>query len=277
MNNILKAHAMTSRQKKPRGKKSAPQKKVKPLRGYPKTKPFATIDAVKSYLDGDKVTCLLCGREYVALGGHITTKHDMTSDDYRELFGIPYSYGLAGKAFREEGKRRIRRLRKEGRVPPQPSLKTMKKMWQARENRRSVTAATQQENRQKLLRFFGKERTWQKADYEEFLRRVMKGRTISEVGKDKDMPHRETFLVHLQSNPALKKKYDAYWKKQPFALQSRAGKLDDRYFQTLVRLRSSGLTWKEVATKMHVKDATVRNMWYLLKRSGRLKEYLKKV
>lgn len=223
------------------------------------------------------MTCLLCGREYTALGGHITTKHEMTSDDYRELFGIPYSYGLAGKPFRENVSRRTKLLRKEGRVPPQPSLKTMKKMWQARKNRRPFTTATRQESRQKLLKFFDKERKWQKGDYEEFLRRVMTGRTASEVGEDKDMPTRATFLIYLQQNPVMKKKYDAYWKKQSFALQSSAGKLDDRYFQTLVRLRERSLTWKEVAAKMKVKESTVRNMWYLLKRSGRLKKYLKKV
>lgn len=268
---------MTSRQKKPRSKKPDPQGKVKPLQGYPKSKPFATIDEIKAYLDGDKVTCLLCGREYTALGGHITTKHDMTSDDYRELFGIPYSYGLAGKPFRENVGKRIKRLRKEGRVPPQPSLKTMKKMWQARKNRRPLTVATRQESRQKLLQFFGKKKTWQKADYEEFLRRVMAGRTASEVGEDKDMPTRATFLIHLQNNPALKKKYETYWKKQSFALQSHANKLDERYHQTLVRLRKSGLTWKKVAAKMKVTESKVRNMWYLLKRSGRLRKYLKKV
>jgi hypothetical protein len=268
---------MKTGQKKPRVQKELSQGRVKPLRGYPKTQPFATIEDVKSYLDGDKVTCLLCGREYVALGGHITAMHDMTGDDYRERFGIPYKYGLASKPFRENSKRRIRRLRKEGRMLPQPSLTTMKKMWKARKHRRPLTPATLQENRQKLLKFFGKDSTWQKEDYEEFLRRVMTGRTASEVGKDKDMPSHYAFLSHLRNNAAAKKKYDAYWKRQPFAAQSRAGKLDDRYYQTLVRLRNSGLTWREVAAKMKVKEAAARNMWYALKRSGRLKKYLKKV
>lgn len=109
------------------------------------------------------------------------------------------------------------------------------------------------------------------------MRRVMTGRTASEVGEDKDMPTRATFLIHLQNNPALKKKYDSYWKKQSFAAQSRANKLDDRYFQTLVRLRERGLTWKKVADKMQVTESNVRNMWYQLKRSGRLKKYLKKI
>jgi|GEM_PF-2038176 len=268
---------MTTRQKKPRSKKPAPQDKVKPLRGYPKTKSFATIDEIKAYLDGDKVTCLLCGREYVSLGNHIRFKHEMTIDDYRESFGIPYGYGLAAKPFREQGTRRMQRMRKKGIVPYQPSPETIHKMQKGRQHRRALTTATRNASGQQILNYLGRGKTWQKADYEEFFRRVKTGRTPMEVGQDKDMPSRNAFMRYMQAHPSMRKQYDAAWEKQPFVIQSRANKIGERYRKTLVKLRCRGLTWEEIGKRMQVPGGTLSSLWHIMKRSGRLKKYLNKI
>ena len=43
----------------------------KPLRGYPIEIPFSNMDDVREYTSGERVVCLLCGREFKKLGAHI--------------------------------------------------------------------------------------------------------------------------------------------------------------------------------------------------------------
>lgn len=65
--------------------------------GYPKTEKFKTEDEIEEYLSGDRITCLLCGKLYVQLGGYHTVRiHNMTAYDYKEMFGIPQKYALTG-------------------------------------------------------------------------------------------------------------------------------------------------------------------------------------
>lgn len=257
-----------------KNKNAALMRGVKPLRGYPKSEAFTEIKNVLAYLDGEKVACLLCGRQYAALGGHITRVHEMTSDDYRERFGIPYKYGLASKKFRENASRRLKKMRKDGVVPYQPTRATMEKMWEARRNRRPLTAATQQQNRDKLRSHHGNRKEWHKPDYEEFYNRVKAGRSPGEVGKDSDLPTRTAFLRYLKRDSALEKKYNALPEILPFHEQIRIRKTGERYRRTLVQLRLGGNTWPQVAEIMRVKESHVRTMWYYMKRRKELKKYL---
>lgn len=62
--------------------------------GYPITTPFATVEDVRHYLSGDKIVCLLCGQSYRRIGTHLLSIHQVTPDQYREMYNIPWTYGL---------------------------------------------------------------------------------------------------------------------------------------------------------------------------------------
>jgi len=70
------------------------QKRREVLPGYPVERKFESLKEVKQYLEGDKIACLLCGRLFANLGCHVVKMHDMSCDEYRELYGIPYTFGL---------------------------------------------------------------------------------------------------------------------------------------------------------------------------------------
>lgn len=249
--------------------------RLKPLLGYPVKKPFTAIDDIEAYLDGETVLCLLCGRQYTALGGHLGAVHQLSSDDYKIRFGIPLRYGLASKPFRQASARRMKRQKREGNLPVKPSKATIQKMLKARLNRRPVSEATRRQSREKLRRIHGRERLWQPEDFYEFFRRIKSGRTVLEVENDKDMPTRHALLLYLKKDAVLKDRYKKVWETLPFAVQVRANKTGERYRRTLVRLRAAGKTWKQVAQAMGVKPSSVCNMWHILKRSGKLKKYLR--
>lgn len=71
------------------------------LDGFPIDRPFESIKEVREYLSGDKIVCLLCGRSFRTLGLHLRKIHDMTPDEYRERYNIPWTYGLACAENRE--------------------------------------------------------------------------------------------------------------------------------------------------------------------------------
>ena len=67
----------------------------------PMTPPvFRTRKEIERYFGGKTIKCLICGRRFQRLGFHLATKHDMSADDYRGRFGLPWSRGLTSAASR---------------------------------------------------------------------------------------------------------------------------------------------------------------------------------
>lgn len=69
--------------------------------GYPRLTKFTSPQEVYEYLGQDEIDCLLCGRRFGSLAAHLSRIHRMTSDDYRERYGLPYRKGLTSKGFTE--------------------------------------------------------------------------------------------------------------------------------------------------------------------------------
>jgi hypothetical protein len=62
--------------------------------GFPiSPRPF-TADEVDAYFSGDTITCLLCGRGLRRLASHLPAIHQVSEDDYRKMYGLPWSRGL---------------------------------------------------------------------------------------------------------------------------------------------------------------------------------------
>lgn len=57
---------------------------------------FTTKKQIDAYFNDDKIECLLCGKRFKALGVHLSRKHEITGDEYKTRFGLPYGIGLAG-------------------------------------------------------------------------------------------------------------------------------------------------------------------------------------
>jgi len=214
------------------------------LPGYPWEGKFQTKDEVRAYLDHTKVTCLLCGRKYIQLANHIARAHDVCRDDYKERYGIPWSYGLAGKEFREFNRELGKRLSNEG-IIPRPSRESIAKMLEASG---------------KVLRR-DEEPAWNKykpEDYEEYLRRIASCRTVTDVGNDKDMPDRVLFYRYIKANPEFREKFIATLDALPYPFQAQIGKTGKSFQRDVVHLRQQGLTWIEIGQRLGVHKYTVQ-------------------
>jgi hypothetical protein len=231
---------------------------------------FSTMKELGGYFKGDRLTCLLCGKRCVQLVAHILPAHGLSADDYREMFGIPWTYGLAGKSFRQRSSRRMKALRRIGKLPPAPSPRHIRKMLEARRRRRPPAQAVRDDSLRKLLKLHGRKQKWARQDFEEFLRRVALGRTPAEVGSDKDMPGAKWFHHHLKENAALAGRFRKVWDNLPYAVQVRAAKLGEKFQRDVIRLRRRDLTWGEVASALGVSADAARSTWHRLKKRGAL-------
>jgi predicted transcriptional regulator len=79
-------------------------------------KMFETRAEVDAYLANDKLQCLICGKRYAFLGGHIRQAHNISADGYRAKYNLPLSAPLAGIQYRAAHRDKINRIRGEGKL-----------------------------------------------------------------------------------------------------------------------------------------------------------------
>ena len=71
-----------------------PESRRRVLPGYPKNFVFKSYDEYKQYFVGDRIICLLCGKEYRALGNHLRISHETDIEDYKKKYGILWTKSL---------------------------------------------------------------------------------------------------------------------------------------------------------------------------------------
>jgi len=61
----------------------------------------APVISKKKAFGKKRITCLICGKEFITLKRHLGTAHEMTPKEYRTKFDIPASTTLAAKDYVE--------------------------------------------------------------------------------------------------------------------------------------------------------------------------------
>ena len=238
-----------------------------PLPGYPVKKPFQTMEELETYFAQDGLPCLLCGRTYLALHLHLNKTHEMALDDYRARYGIPWTRGLVAKSLGDTFSANMKQRHQDGLIRPSPLEHLAFLQAAAKERRPSVRAVITRQTRE-ALQVYGRTEPLGPKDFEEFLRRIKTGRTITEVCQDSDMPSRRTFEKYRQHHPAFQKQLDAVWERLPFAVQLRGLRTGERFRRTVVDLRLKNLSWRQIGRMMNVSPKTVQATWFRLKRQG---------
>ena len=239
--------------------------------GFPWRGKFSKVEELKEYLDHDRLTCLLCGRNYINLGLHISAAHKISMDEYREQFGIPWTYGLAGKTFRARASKNVKDMRKSGKWASAPTKEHLEKLLAAGKTKRAPVAAFRNDSRRKILELHGRSEKWGAQELEEFLRRIASGRTPMEVACDKDMPGRKVFYQYLKNDTKFAKKFRKIWDGLPYEVHVRASKLGRKFQRDVIRLRRLDMTWPEIAATLGVSVHAARTTWHKLKQRGELK------
>lgn len=112
-----------------------------PLPGFPVKSKFSSLAAIHEYLHGDRIACLICGRSYKGLLGHIP-KHGISADDYKERFGLPFRTGLTSSGTKDKNK--ANGLKHVSRMSSMRTPESIAAMRAAARTQRTSTAKTLQ-------------------------------------------------------------------------------------------------------------------------------------
>ena len=229
--------------------------------GYPWNGKFTTNEDLEAYFSGDRIICLECGRYFRKLGGqHLERLHNMSPDDYRAKYGIPWRQGLVSAGSSAAYSNAVtERLKDEG------NLQRLREIAAAA---RPLTKTSKQRERVKATKAMMVERItgkqvgaiWGKDHAEEILRRVASGRTLQDVLKDADMPKNSWWHTWGRQHPEYKSRLAEIVEAQPFPLQSRAEALGARFRAEIARLRAEGLSDKRIAERLGVTAMAVNRM-----------------
>lgn len=85
------------------------------LDGFPKVFEFQTRGQVDAYLGDKKIQCLLCGHKFRLLEPHLSKVHEISGDQYREMYALPYKRGLCCAGFSESRSENSKRMVAENR------------------------------------------------------------------------------------------------------------------------------------------------------------------
>jgi predicted transcriptional regulator len=55
--------------------------------------------SIKRSVQDDKITCLICGKPQKMLKRHLATRHELTPDEYRRMFGLNDDYPMVAPAY----------------------------------------------------------------------------------------------------------------------------------------------------------------------------------
>ena len=70
-------------------------RKQSALPGFPLKGRFITKNEIDEYYSNPEgIQCLLCGRIYKTLNGHLQIIHDISHEEYRARYGLPWRRGL---------------------------------------------------------------------------------------------------------------------------------------------------------------------------------------
>lgn len=216
--------------------------------GYPWDGKFTTNEELEAYFSGDRIICLQCGRYFRKIGGaHLERLHNMTPDDYRAKYSIPWRKGLVSDESAGAYSAAVKT-----RLQDEEKLQRLREIASAA---RPLIDASKQRKRVKatmammIERIAGKQvgAIWGKDDAEEILRRVATGRTLQDVFEDEGLPKQSWWHFWCRQNPEYRTRLAEIIEAQPFHLQSRADALGARFRAEIARLRTDGLSDKRIA------------------------------
>ncbi len=221
-------------------------KKRRVLQGFPWEGKFETKEEVDAYLCGDKIQCLLCGKWFIRLAGaHLIQRHNLTSDDYKERYGIPWGRGLIGESLREEKSIRSKKLLAKKKIGP------LLKGWVDRDKRKKG-------QRRPPACIMNDLTKWRKEDYEAILERMMtEQRTLCDVCGDPDLPGSCLFSVYAKKHAELKEKVRRIYYTFPYSMQFKVRIVSPNFQKDCRRLRASGMMIKSIAKSLGASLAKV--------------------
>ena len=244
-------------------RRAAGRRRIMP--GYPIETVFKRPEDVWEYLNGDRITCLRCGKSYKALPTHLPI-HGWTAERYQEFYGLPWRTGLTSSGTKQLKRKNGIRLYREGiAFGGEPGTAYLDKAYAAPRRKRApylnavaVMNVSKTPTRDRRRVDAGEFRLWLDADYWRVLGRMKADdRAATDVCGDPDMPGTTALWVFARARPDFSRALEASWEALSFPVQASAERLGRRFKTEGAKLRLKGMTSKEIGRTLGVHWVTV--------------------
>lgn len=174
---------------------------------------FTTKEEIEEYFSHDKIQCLECGKWYRALNTHLRLSHEITVDDYRDKYGLPYQRGLLGKLSLEKAVNHGKETWEKGHFTKEQVRESIKKAQAAVKEKRRTQPFDRNIQREKAAK---KSTIGKIADINDL--KKLRGRCFSQdrnmesVTKDKDILTQRSLMRLLGRDRRARKYYDNFRK-----------------------------------------------------------------
>ena len=176
---------------------------------------FTTKKEINEYFLGDRLQCLICGKWYIMLGIHLLRAHDMTCDEYKLKYGLPWVRGLVPEETRIKQSNTAKRLVNEGRIAKHFDYVTFHEKA-IRSDRRPIQPYHKKLLHDRGVIIIGGVRNpsppglkpkWLKRDYEKYLTRLQStGCSVYDAYNKGGLPHPNSLYKYAKKNPDFQKR-----------------------------------------------------------------------
>lgn len=227
------------------------------IKKFPWTGRFQTKAEIDRYFAGDKVRCLLCGKTYKALHGHLIRAHDVTPDDYRERYGLPWRRGLCGVSTSERLSTSMLRRRQEGFSPDMQAA--LEEAWRAeRRQDQPFFAGVGADNLKPIIEKITK---YADKDFKNVLVRMLNEKKgLNEACKEAGMPHFGAVSKYAKKNAKFREDLERAIEQLPYSVQAGAGNLPKKKFrEDILSSKRSGITVADMSRLLGVSRSPINN------------------
>ena len=232
---------------------------INSLPGFPWKGKFTTKGEIDRYFsDPDGIQCLLCGRFFQNLSGHLWITHGISHEQYRERYGLPWRKGLVSRHVSKGLSSILTKRIKNGSFKPTPDNKAAVKKILAGGLRKDQPYLTRIKA-EKAKGLSKKNIRHRRKDFEKVLSVMLKNKiALREACMDENLPASSLVLGYAESNPGFRKKLVDTYYALPYEIQARTRMFSPQFYEDLKRLKAKGLPNTEIGRQLGISDKTVK-------------------
>ena len=187
---------------------------------------------------------------YAALPQHLERTHDITADDYREKYGLPWRRGLCGTGISKKLSRNMHERLKKGYRPP-IEVARKKSVGTARRPDQPFFVKVKEKNMkvgsEKIKKYTAQ-------DFRKVLLKMLKKNIgLNEACKDPKLPHFRAVSKYSKKNPDYRKELERTYEQLPYSVQAGAGRLPEKRFMAdILSLKRSNITVADMSRLLGV-------------------------
>ena len=234
------------------------KREINSIPGFPWKGQFKTKDEIDQYFsDPDGIQCLLCGRYFEFLSGHLRKSHDISHEQYRDWYGLPWRKGLVSRTVSKKISSNLTKRIKNGSFIPKADNKAaVNGIHVARKKDQPYITRIKAEKARGLSKRNIKHG---RKDYEKVLTVMRQNKVaLREACMDENLPASSGVLGYAESNPEFRKKLMDTYYALPYDVQARARMFSPQFYEDLKRLKAKGLPNTEIGRQMGISHKTVK-------------------